>query len=239
MTIVHISDQGMLSMETGLNNNEEMLEIWDWETARPTGRVVSRNRAHLEGIPHEGVHLWIVSNRNNIPAILFQHRAPHKELFPDCLDITVGGHVPFGLAGNKIEKEAWEEIGISVEEDRLISLGIYRYEERSETFFHRELQKVYLTLDNRELDRYSFIDGEVDGIYAVPIRDCEEMLIKDVTFPVEGFDGRSIITRNLSRSDFHPSLFDESMEVYVDIVLRASKELVETGRVKTRMPLDR
>ncbi len=216
---------------------EELLEIWDWERAQPTGMAVSRNLAHREGIPHEGVHLWIVTTRNGIPAVLFQHRAPHKELFPDCLDITVGGHVPFGLSENKIEKEVREEIGITVNEDKLIDLGIYRYEERAGDYFHREFQRVYITLDNRPLDRYRFTDGEVDGIYAVPIHDLENLLRAEITFHAEAYNGKAVSIKQVSRRDFHPSLFDVSMELYVEIVLNASREIAETGSVTTRMPV--
>ena len=49
-------------------------------------------------------------------------------MYPDCLDIIVGSHVPY-VKEKKIQKESFEEISITPSEDELINLGYYRYEE--------------------------------------------------------------------------------------------------------------
>ena len=148
--------------------SEEFLEEWDWESGRPTGRKVERRFSHRSGIPHEGVHLWIVSRIGGVPHILLQRRAASKALFPGYFDITVGGHVPFGLGSGKIQKEAEEELGIIPDDASLVDLGYFRYEERTPEFdlFHREFQHVYLLRDDRPLSAYRFCDGEVDAVAA-------------------------------------------------------------------------
>jgi isopentenyldiphosphate isomerase len=216
--------------------NEEMLEVWDWETGKPTGEKVERRRSHREGIPHEGVHLWVIRTGGPVTEILFQQRAVDKDLYPDCLDITVGGHVPFGENENKIEKEAYEEIGIIPDRNRLVDLGYFRYEERDDHHFHREFQRVYLLEDNRQLDRYRFVDGEVTGIYAVPLDKLEGLFTGEIRFPVDGYDGEKTLTREVGREDFHPLLFATSMKVYVEVLLRGIKEYSLTGRVSRCMP---
>jgi isopentenyldiphosphate isomerase len=138
---------------------EEILEEWSWEKAVPTGRPVPRGKAHKEGIAHEGVHLWVIKKSAGKTGILFQRRAGHKESYPDYLDITVGGHVPFGKNEGKIQKEASEEIGISPPDSELFDLGYFRYEETTDKMFHREFQRVYLHLDGRPLEAYVFNDG--------------------------------------------------------------------------------
>ena len=215
---------------------DELLEEWDWESARPTGRVISRARAHREGVPHEGVHLWIVRNSGADAELLFQHRAAFKEMYPGCYDITVGGHVPFGWNENKIQKEADEELGISPSDDQLVDLGYFRYEEKNEWLFHRELQRVYLLPDNRELNRYTFRDGEVDGICAVPIAGLVSLFRADGILEAEAFDGSSSRRIQISRADFHPLLFAPSMERYVDVLLTAVREYASGGRVSVKMP---
>ena len=215
---------------------EELLEIWDWDTARPTGEAVSRSLAHRDGIPHEGVHLWIIRDAPGEPQVLFQHRAAHKDMYPDCLDITVGGHVPFGTTELKIQKESREELGIEPPEESLIDLGYFRYEERSEHFFHREFQRVYLLRDNRPLNEYRFTDSEVVGLYAVGLQDIRGLFTDDLTFIVEGFDGESMLQRTVSRRHFHPLLFAPSMEEYVRVLLQAIGELHGRGMVLARMP---
>jgi len=216
----------------------EVLEVWDWEKIKPTGQGVPRKEAHRLGIPHEGVHLWIARNEKG-PEVLFQKRAASKDMFPDCLDITVAGHVPLGITENKIQKEAMEEIGISPLDSDMTDLGWFRYEEVTDKIFHRELQHIYLLLDNRDLSSYSFNDGEVDAIYAVPLDIFEAMMENDVKFSAGGFDGQSGFTKTLSREDFHPLLFAPSMKEYVSILIRALKELTSTGTVTARMPLRR
>jgi len=214
---------------------KEMLEIWDWETARPTGKPVARDISHRDGIPHESVHLWIIRTGPGGIEILFQHRAKNKEMYPDCLDITVAGHVPFGLEKNKISKEAREEIGISISDIDLADLGLYRYEEITDTFFHREFQKIYLLLDNRPLDRYRFIDGEVSGICAIKLDDLERIMKNDVIIPVESYSHGTLLYGTTGRDKFHPQLFDDSMKLYMDAVISASRELAAHGSTSVKL----
>jgi isopentenyl-diphosphate Delta-isomerase len=218
--------------------NDEQIEEWGWESGCPLGRAVSRKKAHREGTAHEGVHLWILRTVRGFPEILFQHRAGSKELYPGCLDITVGGHVVFGHNKNKIQKESYEEIGISPMDDEMIDLGYFRYEEKNEIVFHREFQRVYLLHDNRELFKYSFNDKEVDGIYAVKFSDLEILFNGDLKFPAEGYDGNKMFFIEVSRRDFHPLLFAPEMEGYMKILLKAINELIVTGKVLTKMPID-
>lgn len=222
--------------DTAATIQGEILEIWDWETAFPTGGPVPRETAHRNGTPHEAVHLWVVRNGRAVPEILFQHRAAHKESYPDCLDITVGGHVPYGYGGNKVLKEAEEEIGILPDERDLIDLGWYRYEERKEGLYQREIQHVYLLSDDRELHQFRFRDGEVAGIYAVGLDKVQRVIDGDARFEIDGFNGTGRVRKTVTRGDFHPQLFDPSMHAYMRVVMTAMEELAATGTVTVRMP---
>ncbi len=210
--------------------DEEMLEIWDWETGRPTGKAISRSEAHQKGIAHECVNLWIIRTSGDEPEILFQRRAPMTEN-PDYLDITVGGHVPLGYGKDIIQKEASEEIGITPRPEDLIDIGFYRYEEKSENRLHREFQHVYLLRDNRPLTDYRFADGEVIQLYAVPLSGLEKLLREEGSLPVEAYDGNGIIRTLISRKDFHPLIFDPSMKGYIELITKSVKELIRTGSV--------
>jgi isopentenyldiphosphate isomerase len=207
--------------------SEEFLEEWDWESGKPTGRKVERTLSHRTGVPHEGVHLWIVSLFDGVPHILLQRRAATKALFPGYLDITVGGHVPFGLEGGKITKEAEEELGITPDEASLSDLGYFRYEERTPEFnlFHREFQHVYLLRDDRLLSGYRFCDGEVDALAAVPISSFRGILAGDLSCEGLVYDGTRTIRRLLTRREFHPLFFTGPMSRCVAAVLRAADGL--------------
>ncbi|MCX8123406.1 MAG: hypothetical protein N3F66_04490 [Spirochaetes bacterium] len=217
-----------------MSKQEEILEQWDWELGTPTGKPVARSIAHTQGIAHEGVHLWIV---RNLPQqeILFQMRASHKDMYPNYLDITVGGHVPFGLTTNKIQKEAYEEIGITIDESLLIDLGYFKYEEINDIIFHREFQRVYLLLSNNPLSSYSFNDSEVSGIYAVPLDYCKDLFSRDYHVKVEAFDGNKTFFTTVSKKDFHPLLFAPSMARYMEILFHAIDELFTFGKVTAAM----
>jgi isopentenyldiphosphate isomerase len=215
----------------------ELLEEWDWDTARPTGRSVLRGFAHKNGIAHEGVHLWVLRFSGKEPEVLFQKRAHNKEMYPGYLDITVGGHVTFGISEEKIQKEAREEIGIEFDERNLVDLGYFRYEEIDDAIFHREFQRVYLLVDERPLVEYRFNDGEVEGIVAVRLNDLHRLMEEDCSFEIEGFDGKTVSMEMVSRKDFHPLLFAPSMVEYMKVLLGAIGELFHTGRVIAKMPL--
>ncbi len=226
-------------MKDKILNNKELLEAWDWVSGTPTGVSITRGDSYRTGTPHEGVHLWIARDAGDDVELLFQHRARNKALYPDCLDITVGGHVTFGQdTGNdgKIRKEAMEEIGISLVESELTDLGYCRFEDKTDYYHHREFQHVYLLADQRSLDCYRFNDGEVIGLYAVPLLFFQSILKEDSSLTVEGFDGSAIVRRSVSRKDFHPMLFDQRMKLYMSIVMQGASELIRTGKVSITMP---
>ncbi len=214
---------------------QEILEIWDWQTAQPTGKTVERNQAHVQSIPHECVHLWLFRVVDGVIELIFQERAATKDNYPNCLDISVAGHVPFGLEEGKVAKEAEEELGIEIDESALIHLGIFRYEEQEEKYFQREFQQVYLLQEDRPLDCYVFQDGEVSGVAFVKLDDLQKLLAAEHNMTIEIYHGNSIITRNVSRRDFHPLLFSENMRIYMKTLFKALHEYIETGEVKSKL----
>lgn len=197
---------------------EEYLEIWDFEKAEPTGEKVERKKAHREGIPHEGVHMWIVRKYKGELQIVLQHRASHKQHYPGCFDITVGGHVPFGYAECKISKESKEEIGIIPEKNKLIHIDTYKYAEDIPeiNLYHKEILNVYLYRDDRLLNEYSFNDGEVDLIAAISYDDFKEILFsgKESSFG-EIFDGKVVSECFIMKNEFHPLFFTPPMYEYL------------------------
>ena len=223
-------------MKNRLKNNKELIEEWDWEKAVPTGRAIARGKAHMEGIAHEGVHLWVIRTSGGAPELLFQHRAKHKDTYPDCLDITVGGHVPFGKTDNKIQKESFEEIGISPADSDMADLGYYRYEEKAGGLFHREFQRVYLYVDNRPLDKYSFTDDEVIGICAALLSDIEILLRENIAIPAEVYNGKKTIKKIVGRNDFHPLLFSPVMAEYMNVMIKGTKEIFNNDIITAKMP---
>jgi isopentenyldiphosphate isomerase len=196
---------------------DERVEAWDWATGKPAGRAVSRAEAHRTGIPHEGVHLWIISMIDGTAHMLLQRRAPGKEFYPGYLDITVGGHVVFGQKENKLSKEAEEELGIIPSEKDIIDLGFFRYEETIPEFslIHREFQHIWLLFDNRPLDAYHFNDGEVDALAAISYPAFRDIITGGNRCGGYLYDGVSIDKREFIRDEFHPLFFTAPMTGYL------------------------
>ena len=216
--------------------NKELLEAWDWQSGTPTGVPVARGESYKKGIPHEGVHLWIIRTGTPPYEILFQQRSLHKELFPGFLDITVGGHVPFGLKENKIQKEAMEELGIAPSDADMTDLGYIRYEEITGEYVHREFQHVYIMRDDRPLDGYRFNDGEVTGLCPVPADYLISLFERDSRLSVPYYNGRHVLQKIIGKNNFHPLLFSSIMKEYMDVLFASCAELINYKRVETSMP---
>lgn len=226
------------SFDKQTSKADEIIEVWDWDLAVPLGIPISRAEAHKKGIAHEGVHLWVLQILNDEPELLFQRRALFKKSYPGYLDITVGGHVPFGLKDDKIQKEAMEEIGIKPSNDELIDLGIFRYEGHEENErLHREFSHVYMLRDDRALDAFSFNDGEVTALAAIALSRLRSLFAGRESCAARYFDGSTVYNRVLNRNEFHPLLFDDVMKEYMSVIMRAAEELGANKPVNVKMPL--
>ncbi len=134
--------------------------------------------------------------------------------------------MPFGLAENKIQKEAFEEIGLVPDEEGLLDLGFGRYEQREERGrFHREIQHVYMIRDDRPLTGYTFTDGEVTALAAVPLDELAALFSGAGECRGRFYEGGAEEDRIIPRSDFHPLLFAPSMSEYMKTVLVAARQL--------------
>ena len=121
----------------------ELLDIYD-ENMKLLGQA-ERELAHAQGMLHPVVHVWILSQWNGEPALVFQQRAFDKKDFPGYYDLAVGGHVDVGEAMlTSALREMREEIGLEAEEKDLTFCGIYREECRLGAFYNREFAHVYL-----------------------------------------------------------------------------------------------
>lgn len=90
---------------------EEIIDILDEKTGKPTWKKIEKSKAHAEGIWHSAIHILIVNEDKT--HTLLQKRCEDKKLYPNTWDIAVGGHVAFGespLASAK--RELTEEIGV-------------------------------------------------------------------------------------------------------------------------------
>lgn len=78
----------------------------------------TRDKIHREGLLHREVGIYFITSNKEI---IFQHRAKDKDLYPNLLDATVGGHVEIGDDyKTSAIKEAEEETGIKIKAENLV-----------------------------------------------------------------------------------------------------------------------
>ena len=83
--------------------------------------VKERAEIHTLGLRHREVHVWFVTDQDDI---VFQKRSANKETRPNLLDATVGGHVEIGQTYEQAAlMEIIEETGITVSQDQILQLA--------------------------------------------------------------------------------------------------------------------
>ena len=91
---------------------EELVDIFDENTGKKTGKIISKKEAHKKGIWHSAVHLFIISKDKT--KTLLQQRCKDKDLFPCMWDIAVGGHISAGEEPIvALKRELSEELGLN------------------------------------------------------------------------------------------------------------------------------
>lgn len=138
----------------------ELLDILN-DDGTPTGQCVSRDKAHREGILHGTSQIFIYRIKDGKVQILLQRRSHEKDSFPDCLDISSAGHIPFGVSPeDNAVKELDEELGLKINKDQLTFLFLHRSEGvntfHGQVFNDRQVSSVYVL----ECDREDFVIQE-------------------------------------------------------------------------------
>jgi isopentenyldiphosphate isomerase len=121
----------------------------------PTGRVKARAAVHRDGDWHRAIHVWVAGKSEGTPFLMFQRRSRRKDTWPGLYDATVGGHYRARESTTETLREVEEEIGISADGLALRPLGIrVCANEAVPGIVDRELQDVFLLLDDRPLEEY-------------------------------------------------------------------------------------
>ena len=144
----------------------EYLDICE-EDGRPTGKTVSREVAHREGILHRTAHVWIVRSVEGKYQVLLQKRSMEKESFPGFYDTSSAGHIPAGTEPlPSALRELKEELGIDAAPEDLAYAGQFRI--RYEKEFHgrlfrdNEVTSVYVYEKPVDADCLTLQESEVD-----------------------------------------------------------------------------
>jgi isopentenyldiphosphate isomerase len=157
---------------------EEMVDIVDEKTGEPTGKIISKDEAHLKGIWHVAAHVWIINSNGEV---LLQKRSVKKKLHPGLWDVSAAGHVP---AGESIEdaaiREVKEEIGLKIKKSDLKKVFVERKTTRTGySIRNREFYHVFLMRNDTPISKMKMQKEEVDELKFIPL----EQFAKEIFEP--------------------------------------------------------
>ena len=152
----------------------ELFDVID-SKGNPAGQIVSREKAHAEGIPHRTAHIWIIRKKEGKVQILLQKRSQNKDSFPGKFDTSSAGHIQAG--DEPLEsalRELKEELGISATPDQLHFAGtfpisfakefhgkMFRDEEIAFVYIYQEpVNTAELVLQTEEVEEVQWFDLE-------------------------------------------------------------------------------
>ena len=206
---------------------DELIDVRD-EAGEPTGEVVWKGEAHRRGLWHRCIHCWVfgVDAGTGEPYLLVQRRAATKDTWPGYLDLTVGGHLAAGEEPLDGLREVEEELGLRVEPERLLPLGMRRAKQEIPEGLDREFQDVFLVRDDTPPGDLRLQREEVEAVLRIGLDDAEALGAAG-SAPARGYrDGEASEIR-VRVADFVPNTDD-----YLRRVAVAARAALDGRRVQ-------
>lgn len=148
-------------------STDEFLDAFD-EKGQHLG-VLPRAEVHRRGLWHQVAHILVVAVRDDEPTAILQRRASTKRTFPDLIDLSATGHLAAGERPRDGIRELREELGIDIDPDLLVALGVRRMVDATPEGINRELTHVFLVRDDRPIVEYRPDPIEVSSVVEVSI----------------------------------------------------------------------
>lgn len=173
----------------------ELFDVVDIN-GNPTGKIVSREEAHKQGIRHCTAHIWVTRNNGNTFDVLLQKRALNKDSHPGCYDTSSAGHIQAG--DNVIDsaiRELSEELGIIASKEDLKFIDKFHIEYKKE--FHNKIfcdnEVAFVHIYSKEIDeaKLTIQKEELDSVKWFPIEFVYEQCLnhnKDFCVPIRSLE---------------------------------------------------
>ena len=142
----------------------EYIDVVDKDTWENTGISKPISEIHKNGDWHNTIHAWLINSKNEI---LIQRRSRDKVNFPNCWDVTVGGHISSGENTiNGAIREIKEEVGVDVAPDELEMIGKTSHEVvlANGTYLDNEKVTVYVVKNNFDISQFKIQEEEVEEV---------------------------------------------------------------------------
>ena len=152
---------------------DELIDIVDEEN-NPTGIIKLKSEAHMMGLWHRTVHIWMYDSKGRF---LLQLRAKNKDIYPNVWDISAAGHMAAGEDPKDAAiREIKEELGLTIDQDRLVLHSVQKHAATSGAFINNEFCYVYLLETDMDTGTMTLQKEEVNGAKLVDI----DVLIEDI-----------------------------------------------------------
>lgn len=161
--------------------SEELIDVLD-ENGIFTGKVLSRDEVHKQGLWHRAIVVAIINENNQI---LLQQRSEKKEKNAGMWDISVAGHISAGqdalsAAAREINEEVSVLLGYRTEIKDFRYMYCFRKEEKfKEDFIERQFYDFFILrtsgIDDKTL---YFQKEEVQKVKFVDLVDIQQMVDK-------------------------------------------------------------
>lgn len=154
------------SLYSGRESDEmEYFDVIDADGNR-TGAIVERGEAHVKGIVHKVVHVWLI---NASEELLLQKRSKVKDLRPDQWYVSLGGHIESGETNDRtIVREFMEELGLDVSARLCDIRYLYTFRERIEAndgaFIDDTFYDVYMLRMDPNIEALVLQEDEVQEV---------------------------------------------------------------------------
>jgi len=156
-------------------------------TGIPLGRGARRD-VHRDGLWHAVFHCLIV--RPGEPArVVLQRRDRTKPTFPGLLDLSATGHLYDGEGPRDGVREIHEELGIEVDPNDLVPVGVRLLADDTAEGRNRERVHLFFLSDDRPLDAFTPGPSEVESLVEAPV-DGLLALAGGQVGPIEGHEWR-------------------------------------------------
>jgi len=197
---------------------DEKIDVRD-EFGDSTGEVVWKSEAHRLGLWHRCFHCWISGSDSDGPYLLVQRRVAAKNTWPGYLDVSAAGHLAAGENTLDGLREVEEELGLKVEPERLVPLGLRRIEQEIPAGRDREFHDVFLLLDSTPPEDLRLQEEEVESVVRIGLEDVES-LGDGGTIVARRYKGGKSTAVEVSLADFVPN-----EDGYLLSVARAAREV--------------
>lgn len=139
----------------------EYFDVLD-ERGQYTGKIETRGECHEKGLFHKAVALFIINSRNQV---LLQKRSSSKRAWPNCWDISAGGHVLAGEFGfEAVIRECEEELGLLIQEKDPLFIGAVTSCTTTPHDIHNHYNEFYIVRKDLEVDSLKLQTSEVSDV---------------------------------------------------------------------------